>query len=140
MVRENDRCSSVDTGTLMKSKVSSKPGHPVYFITCNNDGGPFNVWFGPTDVTSGRAFAALQNVGQSDAVMACEEAAKEAANNPQTVHFSHFMDIAFATYANGNSRLLSSFTARNAFGVESKFRIECFFEGSVLTERDISPT
>lgn len=70
--------------------------------------------------------------------MACERAAKDAANNLQTVDFSRFMDVAFVPYANGNSRLISSFTAKNAFGVEGKFRIECFFEGGTMTEQNIS--
>ena len=140
IVRENDRCESVDPGTLSRSGDRSRPGNPVFFITCNNDRGPFNVWFEPGDVAEGRVFRAVQNIGQGEALLACERSAKRAANNPQTVDFSRFMDVAFVPYPNGNSRLISSFTAKNSFGVKGKFRIGCFFEGEALTEINISET
>ena len=140
IVRENDRCETVDPGTLSQSGDRSRPGKPVFFVTCNNPGGVFNVWFEPGDAAAGTVFRAVPNIGQGEAVLACERAAKEAANNPQTVDFSRFMDVAFVPYPNGNSRLISSFTAKNSFGVEGKFRIECFFEGGALTERNIGET
>ena len=138
IIRENSSCESVDPGSLSKSGNRSRPGKPVFFVMCNNPGGVFNVWFEPGDAAAGKVFRAVQNVRRGSALLACERAAKEAANNPQTVTFSRFMDVAFVPYPNGNSRLISSFTATNSFGVEGKFRIECFFEGAALTERDIS--
>lgn len=135
IVRENDNCLSVDPGTLSESGSRGTAARPVYFITCNgpNDR-PFNVWFERDDATSGKSFAAIRNIDRGDAVVACERAAKAAANNPQTVDFSTFMDVAYLTYPNGRSRLLSSFTAKNAFGVEGKFTIGCLFEGQELIE------
>lgn len=59
------------------------------------------------------------------------------ANNPHSVSFSTFLDVAFIPYPNSNSRLVSSFTAKNGFGVEGKFRIECFFEGAKLSEVNV---
>lgn len=138
IVRENDRCVSIDPGSVSKSGDRSAPGKPVFFVMCNNPAGVFNVWFEPGDAKAGKVFQSLKNIGQGEAVLACERAAKQAANNPQTVDFSTFMDVAFVPYPNGNSRLISSFTAKNAFGVEGKFRIECFFEGKSLTEQNIS--
>lgn len=137
IVRENARCPTVDPGTLSKSGPRSKPGKPVFYVTCQGEQ-PFNVWFEPSDAADkGKSFSAMRNVDRGGAVQLCEQAAKEAANNPQTVSFSKFMDLAFVPYANGNTRIISSFTAKNTFGVESKFRIECFFEGSTMTERNI---
>jgi hypothetical protein len=132
---ENANCGSIDPGTLAKSPTKSTPGKPVYFITCNGiSDQPFNVWFERGDAKGGKSFAAIPNIGRGDAVLACEQAAKNAANNPQTVNFSTFMDVAYIPYPNGRSRLLSSFTAKNAFGVEGKFTIGCLFEGSNLIE------
>lgn len=140
IVKENDRCPSVETSSLSKSDSRSSPGKPMFYVTCQGSQ-PFNVWFGPEDAADqNKTFSAIRNVGRTDAVMACERSAKQAANNPQTVDFSHFMDVAFVPYPNGNSRLISSFTAKNAFGVEGKFRIECFFEGGTQTETNISET
>lgn len=140
IVRENERCESVDPGTLSRSGNKGTAKKPVFFITCNTGADVFNVWFEPGDAAAGKVFRAAQNIGRGAAVIACEKAAKEAANNPQTVDFSQFLDVAFVPYPNGNSRLVSSFTAKNSFGVEGKFNIECFFEGGALTERHISAT
>ncbi len=141
VIRENSRCQSVDTGTLSLSGNRGTKANPVFFITCDYNGTPFNVWFSPEQATDkGHSFAAARNISQGDALVACQDAAKAAATNPQTVNFSVFMDVAFVPYPNGNSRLLSTFSAKNSFGVESKFRIQCFFEGASLTERSIEPT
>lgn len=137
IVRENNRCPTIDPGTLSKSGNRGTKGKPVFYVTCQG-GQPFNVWFEPSDAADrSKSFAAIRNVDRGDAVLACEQAAKEAANKPQSVSFSKFMDLSYVPYANGNTRIISSFTAKNGFGVESKFRIECFFEGNAITERNI---
>lgn len=140
IVKENSRCPSVETSSLAKSDSRSSPGKPMFYVTCQGSQ-PFNVWFGPEDAANqSKKFSAIGNIGQTEALSACERSAKMAANNPQTVDFSRFMSVAFVPYPNGNSRLISSFTAKNAFGVEGKFRIECFFEGGTQTETNISET
>lgn len=139
IARENSNCASLDPGTLSRSPSRSRPGKPVYFITCNSpDDRPFNVWFETSDADSAKSFAAIPNIDRATAVQVCEQAAKMAANNPQTVDFSRFMDVAFLTYPNGRSRLLSTFSAKNAFGVEGKFNIGCLFDGSQLIETNIT--
>ncbi|WP_313392062.1 hypothetical protein [Sphingobium yanoikuyae] len=140
IVKENSRCPSVETSSLAKSDSRSSPGKPMFYVTCQGSQ-PFNVWFGPEDAANqSKKFTAIANIGQGEALTQCERSAKMAANNPQTVDFSRFMSVAFVPYPNGNSRLVSSFTAKNAFGVEGKFRIECFFEGGTQTETNISET
>ncbi len=135
IVTENDNCLSVDPGTLSKSGSRGTAANPVYFVTCNGpQDNPFNVWFERDDGTSTKSFAAIRNISRGDAVLACEQAAKTAATNPQTVDFSTFMDVAYLTYPNGRTRLLSSFTAKNAFGVEGSFTIGCLFDGGQLIE------
>lgn len=141
VIRENSRCQSVDTGTLSLSGNRGTKTNPVFFITCDYNGAPFNVWFSPEQAADkSHNFAAALNINKGDALVACQDAAKMAATNPQTVNFSAFLDVAFVPYPNGNSRLLSTFKAKNSFGVESQFRIHCFFEGATLTERSIEPT
>jgi len=139
IARENANCTSIDLGTLSKSPSRSKSGKPVFFITCNSPNDqPFNVWFEPGDAKSNNSFAAIPNIDRATAIQSCELAAKMAANNPQTVAFSKFLDVAFITYPNGRGRLLSTFTAKNAFGVEGKFNIGCLFEGNQLIETSLS--
>ena len=138
IVRENDKCLSVDPGTLSKSVDRGTAANPVYFVTCNGpDDLPFNVWFERDDAASGKSFAAIPNISQGEAVLACERAAKRAATNPQTVDFSTIMAVSYIPYNNGNTRLSSSFTAKNAFGVEGKYTIQCFFKGQELTETTV---
>ena len=140
IVRENERCKSVDPGTLAKSGNRGTKSDPVFFVTCNG-AEPFNVWFKPGDAKDPeRRLAAVANISKSEALTACEAAAKAAANNPSTVEFSTFWDVAFVPYPNGNSRLLSKFKAKNSFGVQGEFDIECFFEGAALKEQNIQPT
>jgi hypothetical protein len=139
ILRENANCARVDPGTLYESGDRSKPGKPVFFITCYSGADqPFNVWFEPDDAASSKSFAAITNISRPDAIQACQQAAKVAAQNPQTVNFSTFMDVAYLSYPNGRSRLLSSFTASNAFGVKGKFNIACLFDGSQLIETNIA--
>lgn len=139
IVRENDNCLTVDTGTLSKSVDRGTAANPVYFITCNGpDDLPFNVWFERYDATTRTSFATAHNIGQGEAVLACERAAKRAATNPQTVDFSKIMDVSYKPFPNGSTRLSSSFTAKNAFGVEGKYTIECFFVGQKLTETAVN--
>lgn len=139
IARENANCASIDPGTLAKSPSRSTARRPVFFITCNSPNDqPFNVWFEPGDAESGKSFAAIRNIDRATAVQQCERAARMAANNPQTVDFSRFLDVAFLTYPNGRSRLLSTFLAKNGFGVEGKFNIGCLFEGGQLIETSIS--
>ena len=136
--RDNSRCSKIDPASMAKSSSKSKPGAPVFFVTCNSGIDAFNVWFEPSDVEQGRTFSATQNIGQSAAVAACEQAAKNASTHPSTVEFSKFMDLSFHALASGRSRVLSTFQAKNAFNLEIKHRISCLFEGGDLIETLIS--
>lgn len=48
IARDNANCNGVNPGTLFKSLTRSKPGKPVFFVTCNGPSDqPFNVWFEP---------------------------------------------------------------------------------------------
>lgn len=132
--RENDRCSTIDPSSIARSPSRSKPGKPVFFVTCGKGASAFNVWFEPSDIGSGRTFAATQNIGQAQAIQACKSAAMDAATHPSTVDFSSILDASFHPHASGRSRVLSTFTAKNSFGLELKFRISCLFEGNVLEE------
>jgi hypothetical protein len=49
IAQDRDGCSDLDTGSVALSPTRSKPGDPVFFVTCSPSGMPFNVWFRPTD-------------------------------------------------------------------------------------------
>lgn len=138
IVRENDRCKTIDPATVAKSSGRSQPGKPVFFVTCNEGASAFNVWFEPSEIIAGKRFAAAQNISKAAATDACEQAVKSAAMHPSTVSFSRVLDVAFLPHASGRSRLLSSFTAKNSFGLELKYRVSCLFDGTQLIETSIA--
>lgn len=45
IVRENNRCETVDPGTMSRAGARGTPSDPVFFITCNSGSNVFNVWF-----------------------------------------------------------------------------------------------
>jgi len=137
IVHENDRCDSVEPDTLARDEDRGTPKKPVFFITCKAGGLPFNVWFEPGDAAHGHQFAAVGNIDQTMATIACENAARQAAANPHSVSFSKLLDVSFSTYPSGRSRLSSSFTAKNAMNAESKFTISCFFDGTKMIESNV---
>lgn len=136
--RENTSCKTIDTSSVALSPTRSKPGKPVFFVTCNEGAEAFNVWFEPSDADAGARFSATKPIERGPAALACEAAAKRAATHPSTVDFSHIMDFAFTTHASGRARVVSTFTAKNALNLELKYRISCLFEGDTLIEHTIA--
>ena len=138
IVRENRNCSQIDTHSVAKSPSRSKPGDPVFFVTCGSGANAFNVWFRPADVQSGRSLAAKEPLEKIAAVDACEAAAKQAATHPSTVEFSRILDLAYLPHVSGRARVVSTFSAKNAFNLELKYRIDCLFDGPALVETNIA--
>lgn len=73
-------------------------------------------------------------VSQHAALQACEKAAKRAAANPSTVRISRVWDLAFVALPSGVAQLQTTFTAKNAFGLELKYSISCLFEGNKFVD------
>lgn len=134
IARENKSCGVIDPSSVAKSSSRSKPGDPVFFVTCGEGSDVFNVWFRPGDASREEAFAATVPLGRAEAAAACERAAKQAAAHPSTVDFSRFLDLAYIPYASGRARIVSSFTAQNSFGLELEYTIDCLFEGGTMIE------
>ena len=135
---ENRKCTPVDPGSVAKSPSRSTPGDPVFFVTCGAGVGAFNVWFRPGDADGDASFAARAPLDRAAAAEACERAAHAAATHPYTESFSRLWDLAYLPHASGRARIVSSFTARNGFNLELKYRISCLFDGPALIETQIS--
>lgn len=134
--QENNKCGTIDTGTLSLSSSRSTPNKSVFYVTCGTGGQAFNVWFSPDDVKSGTSLAAIEPIGQSAATSDCKEAATAAATHPSTVDF----DMLAATYGalpSGRASLESRFTAKNGFNLELSFNIRCLFDGNSMIESAI---
>ncbi|MGB3025833.1 hypothetical protein [Paradevosia shaoguanensis] len=133
---ENSRCGSIDASSMALSASKSSPADPVFFVTCGSGSGAFNVWFRPSDIENGESMAAIAALGRDQAVLACKDAAAAAANNPSTVDFST-LNAAYDAAPSGRSTLQSTFAAKNAFNLETKFNIRCLFDGITLVESSI---
>jgi len=138
IARENTNCPNPDPTSVTLSTDRSKPNDPVFFVMCGSGLKVFNVWFRPADADKTATMAGVKPISQSGAVSACEATAKAAANHPSTVDFSRFMDAAYVTYPSGRARLTSSFTAKNSFGLDLTYDIQCLFEGTKLIETVIN--
>ena len=138
IAQENRNCDQIDTYSVAKSPSRSKPGDPVFFVTCGSGASAFNVWFRPTDVQAGLSFTAKEPLGRKAAADACEVAARQVAAHPSTVKFSRVWDFAYTSHVSGRARVVSTFTAKNAFNLELKYRIDCLFDGPTLVETNIA--
>jgi len=135
IAEEHDGCSRLDTGTVALSSSRSKPNDPVFFITCGTGSRLFNVWFRPSDAD--KTFKAPPAITRGDAIVACENAAKSSATHPSTVDFSRIMDVAFWAREDGRASLESTFTAKNSFNLELKYKIRCLFDSNTLIEANV---
>lgn len=138
VARENSRCASLDPGSASKSGSKGTTANPVFFVMCKDAGGNvFNAFFSKADVEADISLAAVQHVNRDSAVDACEDHAKNNAQHPGTVDFSRLLDLQIYETPNGNTRVSSSFTAKNGFGLELKYNISCLMNANGLFEATI---
>lgn len=135
--RENARCADIDPSSAYLSSTSTK-AHPTLYVTCGKGTQVFNVFFTPQDVTSNKRFEAPRNIDHGQAVTLCESYAKSHATHPSTVDFSRVLDVAVSDGANGNTRVTSTFTAKNSFNLKLKYNIACLLNASGLIEAQIN--
>jgi len=135
--RENNRCGHIDPESVTKSPERSRPGDPVFWVTCGEGINVFNVWFRPTDAKSDAKFEPAKNISRDDAISECEKAVKAESALPSTVYFSYY-GLQYTPYTSGNTRIVSTFTSKNAFNLETKHQINCLFEENRLVEHHIS--
>lgn len=137
IAKNNRNCTELDTSSMTLSPSKSKPNDPVFFVTCGSGASVFNVWFRPSDGNTNAAFTAREPLDRNSATDLCESAAKQAAQHPSTVSFSRLWDLAYQPHVSGRARVVSTFSAKNSFNLELKYRIDCLFDGPNLIERTI---
>ncbi|MCF3628211.1 SH3 domain-containing protein [Thalassospiraceae bacterium LMO-SO8] len=136
--RENERCKEIDPASAYLSDSRSTPDRPVFFVTCGAGTKAFNVWFSEEDLKSGKAFKAARHISQSIAIQLCEQYARQVATHPNTVDFSRVLDLAINEHANGRTAVHSTFSAKNSFNLEIKFRIRCLLDATGLIEATVN--
>lgn len=132
--RENSRCKEIDPSSAYLSGSKSSPGKPVFYVTCGSGAAAFNVWFSKDDLDSKKTFEAAKHIDKATAISLCEQYARSAATYPSTVDFSNVMDLAISEHPNGRTTVNSTFTAKNSFNLEIKFKIRCLLDATGLIE------
>lgn len=137
--REDPRCkTAIYPSSVAKSYTESKAQKkPVYFVNCGDGAESVNVYFDAKRVDDPAPFRAPGHIDQMHATDLCEAYAKANATHPSTVDFSRVLDLSITEHPNGRTRVISSFTAKNSFNLELKFRIICLLDENGLIEASV---
>lgn len=136
--RENSRCKNIDPSSAYISSSKGSKSNPVFYVTCGKDSKVFNVFFSKSDIESDKRFTAKKHISKSIATNLCENYAKSNATHPSTVDFSRIMDLSAFETQNGRTRITSTFTAKNSFNLELKYKISCLLNSNGLIEANIN--
>ena len=126
--KNNPRCHRVEVVAPAKSR--SKPGDPVWFITCSPSDGSsvFNIFYSLNDVADEKEIPKVKNVSGSDAIKACREWTKKQINYPSTLDFNEITGTTVHHHNNGRTTVRSDSTAKNGFGVEIGMKVRCLVD------------
>ena len=115
------------------STTSGTPDNPSFFVQCGKGDTPEVVRFTLSDIRSGYTPKPRKNISKSKSRKICREQVYKKVTIPSSVDFSWF-NFAYSAKSNGNSIASDTFRAKNAFGMEFKYRIYCIFEGEKLLD------
>lgn len=135
---ENARCAQIDPSSAAVSSSKGTKADPVFYVTCGEGAGVFNVFFSKSEVAAGTPMTAAQHIERVRAADLCERYVKSHANHPSTVDFSRVMDLQVIEHPNGRTTLNSTFTAKNSLNLETKHKIRCLLDKRGLIEGHIS--
>ena len=129
LVKENKHCAKkITTRDTMRSGLRGSRKDPVFFVPCGTGYDVHNIWFRPKDAYK-KSLAPPKPILGHKALSVCQQEVKKKLNHPQTFSMN-FMDNAFKVYASGRARQGFGFKAKNAFGLESRYRADCLFENN----------
>ena len=139
--RENKRCAQIDPGSAYISSSKGTKNDPVFFVTCGKGNGVFNVFFSKSEVEKDKKLSAVSHIDRATAIKICEKYVKQNATHPSTVDYSKLIDMKVNNFPNGNTRVETTFTAKNSFNLELEHKVECLFNASgfiegIITEID----
>lgn len=136
--KENSNCKKIDPSSAYLSSSKGTAKDPVFYVTCGEGANTFNAFFAKSEIGKDQSISAVKHIDKNTAIQKCEEYAKNNATHPSTVDFSRFMDLAVTEHPNGNTTVISSFTAKNSFDLELKYNIRCLSNASGLFEANIN--
>lgn len=126
MMDERRECEAVSQRHLVYDKATK-----TFSIPCYAGAEMISFDFAAADAANGRSFAKVDPLAQADAIAACRSAVRQNATHPSTVEFP-WLDYDFKEGQEGRTDLRMSAKAKNAFGLELKFKVWCEFHGADL--------
>lgn len=132
--QENPRCRDIDVATVTKSPSKGTKTDPVFFVSCGRGTDSFNAFFSKSDIEKGVSLSGA-NLDRSQAVDLCRAHIKNKANHPSSVDFSVLQVI---EHANGRTTVDASFTAKNSFNLEAKYKVHCLLNQNGIMEAQIA--
>lgn len=109
--------------------------NPEFLVHCDKERQV--VRFTWMDMVNRRLPAPAPKADYSAAVAACEQVARVRATHPQTVKFSRVMDMQYRDNGDGSATIRTAFKARNAFNLETKFRIRCEYDEGRIVDASV---
>lgn len=138
--REDARCKKIEPSSAYISSTKGSSSNPVFYVTCGSDIEVFNVFFSKSDIEKDLKLSEIKHIVKSEAIKQCENYAKSNAVNPSTVDFSNFIDLSVKEHPNGNTTVISSFSAKNRLNLKLKYNIRCLSNARGLFEASITET
>ncbi|MDH4394985.1 MAG: hypothetical protein QE278_04875 [Limnobacter sp.] len=137
--RDNPVCrKDIQPYSLAMSPSKGTADDPVFFITCGSDAKAFNVWFSKSQIENDQSVKAPENLPRAKLLSLCEDWIRSQATNPHTVDMSLIVNARIENFANGNSRLSTTFNAKNKLNQESKFGATCLVEPDGQVEGQVT--
>ena len=135
--RENARCRTIDPRSAYLSDMGTT-ADPIFFVTCGEGAGLFNAFFSASEVKRGVVLGEKKHVSQPDAIAKCENYATSKSTHPSTVSFRRLLGLQLTEHPSGRTRVSTTFTAKNSFNLELKFKIDCLLDSSGFFEANIA--
>jgi hypothetical protein len=132
---EDSRCFGyIDPQSTSLAASKSRPGHPVFYVTCGHFPNAANVYFSPEDIKANKHFAAptYYKDPHGDGAVECQDYVKQNVNYPATVDFD--WGSPSRQLPDGRTVVTIKFSAKNAFGVPDRMAADCFFDSSRMIE------
>jgi len=134
VLHDNNRCEDIDPGTVDVSQRQGTKDDPQFFVYCKTRNGEyFTAYWSKSDIEKGTSLSAAKNPNHDLANQVCKEQAIASVRHPSSVNYKMW-EANFKDWPNGRTRVETTFTAKNSFGVTIKHTISCLYQEDRLID------
>lgn len=124
-------CRNIEPDVFTSQSKGTK-SNPVFFVTCEKEGEPYNVFFSKSEAESNTSPKIPKALDETTAVQKCIDEIKRNANHPESIDSHYLLGKAYIAHPNGNATVMLTFGVKNSFETE----IDCLVQPN--GETDIS--